>query len=434
MPFEYLDEKDSKFEYLDGLEQQIAVRKPAIETLREELRTPFRPGLPGLLKAPLTAFKAAAVPFQRVEAGLAVPVLEAQEIQARMPSYIPPSLGVPLRPEQEQERLQAGIERVKEVGRAARLGFSGQRLAEFGDPYRRLGVPEPVAATMGLVTNAALFDVATRGALGQFERFAKTKAPRLMTDRWITQRATDARNIVNRLDDALGRTYADIYTTADNIPVNPSQIDDFILKARLPDFVLNEIDDIVGGRIDTIGKAKQVLQILQKRVPNYVWQEQAIGKGGTINYKITAKGLYGKMKNLMYDSIGTVDDALKVRLQQLDAYAHQNIYPIIKKVGRMVGRKGEVKTGALVSAYERGAKTAGIRELLRKAPQQIRQLRPYVSKELQKDVGILYKNTHKLIRDMSKFKARQAIKRGAGGLARYGIFYRLLRTLGGGGG
>ncbi|HEC66064.1 MAG TPA: hypothetical protein ENI23_12285 [bacterium] len=158
-------------------EQLIAGRKPALETFREELRTPAKGVIPTLLKPVVTAFKGLGVVRERAESALSAPLLKAQELAdpktgfatGEVAGKFPGVESTPLTASEFKERVKMGAAKsqadvgkrfqfLKEAGQDIIKGLKGERITEFGDVPRRAGFPEPISAAIGLGTSLAIVD------------------------------------------------------------------------------------------------------------------------------------------------------------------------------------------------------------------------------------------------------------------------------------
>ena len=138
----------------EKISQRQDILSPAVKKEGEEIRG-GEALAGGGVTAP-TALKVAGGVFQRAEAGVAAPalkVLRGVKEERKRPLF--------QRFEERQKLgrfggLKKDIRAGVEVGKEAIRGLKGERLVERGDIARELGVPEPIASTLGFITDPFL--------------------------------------------------------------------------------------------------------------------------------------------------------------------------------------------------------------------------------------------------------------------------------------
>lgn len=149
--------------------------------------SPIGPIQPNVLKTPMAAFTMASLPFERLEAAVsnAIEPLQDPTKTARagltpMGGFTPQQFATSpqkfLTPTGKDvagyvgslpKNTQAKVKLAQEIGSGIIKGLKGEKLGQMGDLLRRIGAPEPVAATMGLIQQGVLSNPLTIGTLGR---------------------------------------------------------------------------------------------------------------------------------------------------------------------------------------------------------------------------------------------------------------------------
>ena len=298
-------------------------------------------------------------------------------------------------------------------------GLTGRKQYQLGDIVRATGfggdVNEALATITGLGAMAGITNVATKGRIvGEANKGLKALAnrkPQIMGDKWITEQGSKGQTVVEGIEDALGNSYNTIYSKVGGVKVDPTKIDDIILNSGLDDATLADIDNLVGGRVDTVEKAKMVVDILRKRTPqSFYLQGGASGKGGVSNVKIRQINTVRAVKDEMSNAINQVDPEAGKQLQQLNTFAHEKVYPTLDKMRSVFGRKEIPNTEGIAPVYKGVFGKAAQRQTIRKSPQLSKDFKNYVTKDYQGDLNNLITNSKQLVKDMGKFRFRQLAK------------------------
>lgn len=259
------------------VEKLISERTGASERFMEEIKTPFKGGfLQRAAKTGVTALKASAVPFQRVESGVA-------------------GLGLGL---QKGEPLQ-GL-------RQAKAGLLGTRTQELGDIIRTTGfggkaneaIASGVGFTAAMVAPIKLIKDASKAMRGI------TK----LTDKGLIKAAN---RLIQGSDDAVktvGTRLGRVYQPINKVKVNPSKVLDDI--ADLPQPIIKHIERGVGTTLDdflqdfTIEKARLLKRTLGEVKPG------AFGKAQKGAVELVAdkqiNRAYSTIKKTMQESLDNV--------------------------------------------------------------------------------------------------------------------------------
>jgi hypothetical protein len=406
-------------------ERLIAERPSAVTALQEEALKPYdfrEHPIQSAFKPLVTGLKTAAIPFERGEAAIANIGMELQETEAKPIEFLLAGYGGIRTP------------RIKKIVEAQMKGLTGERKGQLGDIMRRVGAPEPLAAATGFFASLSVGKLFDKSLLkGEVSRMAKdsgkwlsSKRPRIMNDKWITEQSQLGQNVLNGVDDVLSKSYDNIYSKVNKIPVDFNKIDDILLKSQIDDTIIGEIDNIV-GRVDTVEKAKMVVDILRKRVPrSFYVSGGTTGKGGLANLKIRSMFSSRAIKEVMNESISKVDKSSGSMLKNLDKFAHTKVYPALDKLRTIYGKDRIPKTGPIVSIFGKSLGRAGERKFIRDLPKLTKEMNNYIAQGYKADVIEVFKNSSQLLRNMEKFRARQLLKAGAVGAGlliggRYGI-------------
>lgn len=377
------------------LEARIARRPDILQqagqaaggVLEQFRKTPFRAavGLEPKARFGMPLFQAAGGLAQR---GLAVPSNIAAELQA---GRISP-LG---------------------LGKAGFKGLTGERLGDLGDIARRVGWPEPIAATLGFFASMGGINLATKGKLIESTRkagqFVTSKMPKVMGKDYLINRAKVASGGLDDLYEGLTQQYDDVYNAIGNRTVNISAVQD--IADDLPTAIVNKINksNLIqkmpdGSVAPTINNMKVIKNILQKALPKNVLsgrQQADIFQG---NLKLNL----GKVRDVMAEGNPELV-ALNRR--------YADFMKLRGKVGGIIWDKfGDPKSGGLATLFKPGAERA-------------RQV-------AFEDFSRLWPQGQQIMKDAAKYSTRQTLKmlgrRGAMIYGGYELGRKALRPLLGG--
>lgn len=393
---------------LQRTEQMIASRQDPVQSLKEELmyspdilQHPFKGNLDITLKPMITAMKAFGVPWGRAEAGVSSAGLAAQRTE---PNKILPEMWA---------------------------GLTGKRQSQLGDIIRTTGfgsvLNEPIASITGLLGAIGLGELATTGKLGVLGQgktatqiskeaisetktmgnFVKNRLPKIHNEDFVVSKAKQLKDLAGGLDEALHTTYDDFYKTQgiNNIPIDYFKADEILLKNNIPNNILSEIDQTI-GKIDSVQKAQRALNIIGKRISDPAWEN--VSKATKYS-----RQTWAELKSLMRETARPSNPEAVALLEKLDNFASTKIYPRINKFYKMVGRKGEPKTEALVSALRGGLGKTSTR-MIEESPKTISEFSKYFkTPEFIDDINSLVNNANEIARGIKSFQSRQ-FQKGAG--------------------
>ena len=388
---------------LQQVEQRILQRPDAVQTLMQELQTPFdirqHPIKKGLLKAGVvTPLKIAAVPFQRGEAGLSSGLLEAQR--------------------------GGGL---KDIGSATWKGVSGQRPAQLGDIIRTTGfggwLNEPISAITGFVGTAGLTNLATKGKLVQgakkLKDVATTKMQTISENKknYVLNRAGTLDSGLDDLYKAFEPEYNSIY---DKIGQRQFLGDDLKsiqeIIGDLPQNIISKINKSnllgrtkEGNIVADMNNLKIIKGIIRQGVPDKIWNGKAIGDMNTAQLEQA----YGKVANIMAKG--------NSELQNINA-KYGDFMQMRKTISRVLyDADGNLQANGLINLFKKGGERG----------KQI----------FFEQFAKAYPLAKSAISDIVRFNRNQLLKKAAfvggsvlatGGVGAYGLG-RLLRNITGGG-
>lgn len=257
--------------------EQMQINRPdSVQRLKEEVMTPYdfkNKPIKSLLKPVVTGMKVVAVPFQRLESGIA-------------------GMGLGL----QKGSFGEGLNRAKE-------GLLGQRQQELGDIIRTTGfggkANEALASTTGFMASIAAPIEMIRKANKSMSAIQKASDKGLMkASKQLIQGADDAVN-------AMGKNLDDAYLKANAIKANPNQVLDDV--AKLPDTVLKYIEGEIGTTIDdvlsdfTVEKARKLKSALGKIKPTSFGKES---RGAVENIQdLQVNRAYASIKKSMQEAL-----------------------------------------------------------------------------------------------------------------------------------
>lgn len=292
------------------------------------------------------------------------------------------------------------------IGQEFLSGVIGQRQGEFGDIIRTTGfggiLNEPLAKTIGFLSSMGLTNMATRGKLIEAATKAgeltKQHLPQVMNDEWLTKQATSAYGVADDVVKAVQNEYDDLYKNIDDVIVDESKLKGIVnqltggVKEESQQLINELTTEFEGKPIPfTINAARRIKNIIQKYIPESAWIK------GKKNLNMTPR--QEKLADAWFKTRDLVKDTLKKHyptdadyLEYLDKKA-TDTYRLAKAIkGMVVDETGQPhKTTQLISTFVGGPSSSGKRKLFERLAQ-------------------LDSNTMKVIRNMNKFKNRQAIE------------------------
>lgn len=306
------------------------------------------------------------------------------------------------------QRLESAVANpilAKQQGRPEQMfsdflkGLSGERRGELGDIVRQSGVGgklnEPLAVAGGLAASALLLKGASK------------LIPTIYTDKKIADLATRSKDLSKGMGQSINQAYGSLYSKVNPIKVDPTKIDEVLLRNKVPDYVLQEIDQTV-GRVDTVEKAKRVSDILRGKTPQTILKGSVRGKGGLGNKGIRMSGAAPEVKGVMNEAIAQVDPKLAEKLTKLDRFAFEKYYPTLDKVEKIANRGS---SEGFTSAFSGNPQGASRREASRLAPTALRELKSFLDKGLKGDLSKLAKEAGRLNKELRDYQARQLFKK-----------------------
>ena len=238
--------------------------------------------------------------------------------------------------------------RPQDIGKQIMAGISGKKLGQLGDPFRRVGVPEPLAAGAGLVLEGGLgagaYKTASKTsgglkALGRGRQLKQTQVEAKLTkglktslERGTDKASADFKKMLNK--------YGDAY-------VNESRLQNAVNK--LPNDLMEEVASNSIFEKFANGRLKPTLKNTQN-IRNLLSGSK---KGIKFDYKTLDKGRQGAMRG-HYDELGEI--AKEVNPNVGLAYEKYGKYKKIEKtLAPVVETKGYGKSKTAPKIYEKGA-------------------------------------------------------------------------------
>ena len=122
-------------------------------------------------------------------------------------------------------------------------GIKGERLGEFGDIYRRVGVPEPISSTLGFFNLMGGLDILSKGKLvsgaKKGEVFAKSKIPKRMNKNYVLSRAKVAASGLDDLQSGLSKEYESMFNRIGDKKIDIGRVQEVI--ENLPKNIINRV-------------------------------------------------------------------------------------------------------------------------------------------------------------------------------------------------
>jgi hypothetical protein len=332
-------------------------------------------------------------------------------------------------------------------GKPAKLqlqGLTGERKGEFGDVMRRsgagnkYGINELLSSTAGLLASVGISNALMGGVVGKAEKGIKGNIAH--GENYIDDTAKMGQTVSRKARNFISNIYDDLYKQADDIAVNPNEVDDVLLRmdfyddaggeaVNITNKVLKDIDNISGGRVNTIGKLKAVRDYLSSKVSRSAYKAGGTsGKGGAMSKDVrilNAKQLLGQIRN---KSISAVDEGLSQMIQSVDDFASQNFYPTVQKMEGFFG-KGKIPTSRNVgSAYAKGdIGFSSDRVAIKQAPEKFKKLGEIAN--VKEGALKLSRDAQLLLNRLNSLAKRRILKRVGGGAIGSGLAFEAIRRL-----
>ena len=308
---------------------------------------------------------------------------------------------------------QSGVGLVKAFGLNP-LGV-GASAALYADTEKPLDVTQNIGEFVLGAGTAGVFQYASK-------LIKEIPKIRIHTPGWIEKQAKAGQTVADGIQDTLGNAYGKFYGKFGSTPVNAEKINQIIQSSNIDDIVKNEINELTGGVIDTVDKARIVTDILNKRTPNaYHMAGGTIGKGGLTNTKIVQKKVYHAIKDEIREGIGSIDKRAASELKNLDEFASKKVYPHLDRMRSIFGKKEIPNTEGMAKTYNPfNIGAASSQRSIRRIPEISNEFKSYITNEYQNDLSQLTKNARELISNMNRFQVRQVGKKvGGAGLFTY---------------
>ncbi|MBU1051148.1 MAG: hypothetical protein KJ718_01195 [Nanoarchaeota archaeon] len=350
-------------------EQRIASRDPResmdafLQTAgKHPIRSAMAAAMPGSM-SPLM-LQGMGMIHPRVEAAVANPALA---IQAGQPGKILPGIA---------------------------QGIGGQRMGQLGDVMRNVmseKIPgwasEVLSGTTGIAGMMGVYK-----AMSGLKEVGK-KLPRLMTDKWRVQQASQTKRAVDETITGMRKQYDKIYTPVQDTPVKVNKVKDVFDK--LPKSIKKEIPKEI-QELDTVGKVKQARDFITKQINEGSFIKAQQAKGVNINQGHLME-VSKRLKQVILDS---VDDTTKKAIEILDPQ-YQEVVKKGFKISKTVWdyQSNSYKTSGIINVYK-NSNQSGARQMFT-------------------DFSKYSKDLKQVIKNMGKFSSRQSAKSTARYLAPY---------------
>lgn len=296
--------------------------------------------------------------------------------------------------------LQEG--KITEAPKEAWKGLTGQRLGEVGDVYRRVGVPEPISATLGFFATMGITNLATKGKLVASAKkgteFIKSKMPKVMDKNYVINRAKVASDGLDDLYGGLSKEYDDVFAKIGEKPVDFNKVNQVLddLSSQGQDAVIKKIGKQLGtnppSNVNTLQKIKEALR---KTVPDRVWS----GKSMADTNQHYLKDAYYKLNNIIAEGN---DELIALNRRYRDFMQMRDT------LGRVLyDADGNVKAKGLENLFKPGAERSK-QQFFEKFAQQ-------------------WPQAQQVMKDVIKFNKRQAMKGLLGKAAMIGGGYEIGR-------
>lgn len=264
------------------------------------------------------------------------------------------------------ERFEAGISNVAmalQDGNVMNVlsefekGVRGKKLGEFGDVYRKAGVPEFASSLIGLASSFVPIVSAIGGGM---KALVKITGLNKFTDKGLRLAGNQLAQGSDEAVEFIGKNLENVYAPINNIAVDGIDL----MKALddAPDVVVRNIEKQLGRNIEeiaeaaTIAETRSITQMIGKLKP------RAFGKGdrgvvGTIEDASINK-TYANLKGLVQDTLSNsgLEKQAKLIVDADDAFAKTiNASNFIKKAIT----ESTLKQQTQASKVAKGIKTGG---------------------------------------------------------------------------
>jgi hypothetical protein len=362
------------------VDKLISQRPSAVETLKEEVETPFTGNiLQRLLKAGVTGLKTTAVPIERAEATLAAPLLELQKA-----------------PEERKSLFEAGLE-----------GATGKRIAQLGDIPRQVGTPEFLSSFIGFATTLSTANLATKGKLvgaaKAGERFIKSKLPKVMGKKFVLNQSKTMGKILDDVYAGLSKEYDEVFKKIGDKPVSSELVSEAIQD--LPTNIINKISrsklirkNPDGTLINDIKNIKQIRTMVRQSVPDRIWSGRAIGTPDTANLEQS----YNKISSIM-------------------AEGNPQLVELNRRYAKFISDRKSI--ARIIYDADGNSVEKPLRSLLSKSGDQGK-------REIFESFANQFNDGKEVIKNVESFNRRQGAKKLLGQAARIGVGFEVLRRAG----
>lgn len=318
--------------------------------VKTALQAPYRVGKLGALTA-------IGLPAERLEGVVANVGMKMQETPlAETGLGTPPVATAAVSQQAGMAATEGAQKQAKYIGSLAQeawKGLTGEKQGQIGDILRQAGVPEPVAATTGLVAMAGLTNALSSGKIATY---IKGKIPKLMGKNFTAGLADEAVGAVKQVRKGLGVTVNTEVLKNKNVPLNQTRLDkivdmlpDTVKKMlRRPEYKIAITDtmDESGKKIlsssynGTVGNAHQIRQALDDFMTAQAWEETA--KTG----QQLISRIYGTIGEMMRRRVPALKEGHKLYNEFMDIYR--------RVVPKMMTKSGQVVEKPFREAFKPG--------------------------------------------------------------------------------
>ncbi|MBM3701733.1 MAG: hypothetical protein FJW63_01870 [Actinobacteria bacterium] len=248
----------------------------------------------------------------------------------------------------------------------------------------------------------------------------KKATPRLFTPSQVKIETDATQAVLRGTKDYMGKVFNQLYQNADNIAYDPKLAKNIIQNIDMPKEIEKQILAI--GKIDTIGKARQLYEVVKTKVPQIAWKGKTLGKGGLAYKGLRFKNAATAIKDSYMNVIKQNDPNLYRVIDYFDDYVSKNVYPLLERIGYKVGLRGTPTSAPLESMFSPGGGAATEKILFGRMPQNIEKFKHYLPKEYKADLEQLIDKASRVVRVWGKYQGRQAIKPWLYFMARRGTY------------
>lgn len=293
--------------------------------------------------------------------------------------------------------LQKGKISPKILAKEAWKGITGEKLGELGDWARGAGWPEPIAATLGLLAQVGLGNLATKGKIVENINRAKNvaigKLPKVMGKDYVKVRAEEGVKALKDLRKTLGTEVKTAIDKVDDVAINAQQLSKNM--PRLPSKVLSALDDPIygieklrdGSYKPTVGNLHKIKEALDDFMSTKTWEE-----AGKKSQQLV-KQAYGVIRKTMGEVAPEINEPMRNYSSFMDTY-------------RKVLKTVQDTSGTILEKKLRGA------------------MKPEAERAYQQaweDFAKMWPRAGQIMKDVVKYNQRQATKQFIGRAAKWGL-------------